>query len=231
MAIPLVGDNCHNYRYILQQLATYLALYQVNSSLSPFYIDFFQGKSHQRVHFSQGRKHPLARAVGLKGQNTPQIIDTTAGMGTDAYFLSSLGCPVLMIERHPIIAALLEDGLQRLYEVQPKTTLSLLNADARDYLVTLPAEQYPEVIYLDPMFPERPKSALVKKDMQILKDIMGEDVDADDLLLVALQHCTQRIVVKRPQYAPSLGVQQPDFSIKTRRHRYDVYLIKPLKNQ
>ena len=93
---------------------------------------------------------------------------------------------------------------------------------ARAYLNSLSPEQYPDVIYIDPMHPMRTKSALVKKEMQALQQIIGPDVDALDLLECAIKSVKQRVVVKWPQKAPAL--RPPDRSIEGKTVRFDIYL-------
>jgi len=133
-----------------------------------------------------------------------------------------------MIERSEIIATLLEDGLRRAEQDKKigaliKDKLSLTCGESRKELCKAPFE--PEVIYLDPMFPHKEKSALVKKDMRILQDVVGQDDDADGLLNTALTIATNRVVVKRPAYADFLAGLKPNTSIKTKKHRFDIYLI------
>jgi len=135
---------------------------------------------------------------------------------------------VHMIERSAIIAALLEDGLRHARQDETigrliKDKLSLLCGDSRQALPDVPFE--PEVIYLDPMFPHEEKSALVKKEMRILQTVVGQDEDADELLKLALSIATRRVVVKRPAYADVLAGITPQASIKTKKHRFDIYLI------
>ena len=74
------------------------------------------------------------------------------------------------------------------------------------------------------MFPQKEKSALVKKEMRMLQDVVGQDTDADELLNLARSIATQRVVVKRPAYAKFLAGVTPHTSIKTKKHRFDIYL-------
>ena len=103
-----------------------------------------------------------------------------------------------------------------------KDNLSFSFGESEQELLHTPFE--PEVIYLDPMFPHKEKSALVKKDMQILQDIAEQDTDADALLHLALTIATNRVVVKRPSTAAFLADIKPQPSIKTKKHRFDIYL-------
>ena len=133
-----------------------------------------------------------------------------------------------MIERSEVIAKLLEDGLRRAEKDEKigtliKENLSLTYGDSRQELLHTPFE--PEVIYLDPMFPHKEKPALVKKEMRMLQDVVGQDEDADELLKLSLTIATTRVVVKRPSYANFLAEIKPQTSIKTKKHRFDIYLI------
>lgn len=191
------------------------------------YVDFCSGRSGHRRKYGGGTSEAIARAVGLKKGARPSVLDATAGMGSDAFVLASLGCHVHMIERSPIMAALLEDGLARAkldVKIGPWVSqrLSLSFGDSREYFSYLPFK--PDVVYLDPMFPEKGKSALVKKEMQVLKVLIGADNDADALLPVAFKVAKNRVVVKRPMQANYLAGKKPNTSIKSRNYRFDVYI-------
>ncbi len=204
-----------NFPFLLHLTEQRLELH--NSKTGPIYVDFVNGALGYRN--SSGRKQPLAKAIGLKHGNNPTVLDATAGLGRDAFILAGLGCQVQMVERSPVIAALLYDGLQRF---KNPTNLQLIHQDTQNWLPTLALQ--PEVIYLDPMYPHRKKSALVKKEMQILQTIIGEDIDASTLLTIALNHANKRVVVKRPKWATSLNDITPTFCINSVNTRFDVYL-------
>lgn len=191
---------------------------------TPLRIDFLQGKTAQRL-LNQG-KHLLARAVGFKKSQPLTVLDATAGLGQDGFVLASLGCQVLLLERSPIIAALLNDGILRAKAQSPNLTMKLQQTNSIDYLMQLTPEAFPDVIYLDPMYPEKQNSALNKKALRWLRDIVGDDSDAEQLLAVALCKAHKRVVVKRPRLAPHLGNHKPDFSTLGKTCRFDVYLPK-----
>lgn len=165
-----------------------------------------------------GKKQGLVRACkpcpGLK------IIDATAGWGRDAAVLASFGAEVLMLERHPVMAALLADALTHQTQTA-QLPLSLHAGDSYSFLNNLAEQDYPDVIYIDPMHPERNKSALVKKDMQALQQMIGADEDAAQLIEIAIQRVRQRVVVKWPQKAkPLLPVNA---AIEGKTVRFDIY--------
>ena len=195
------------------------------------FVDFVGGKSRHRRLFGGGRGQPLARAIGLKSGMSPTVIDATPGMGQDAFVLASLGCVVTMVERSPAVAALLVDALARAssdIEVGGLVAehLSVRLADTKDYLAGLATADRPQVVYLDPMYPERRKSALVKKEMRLLQALVGEDTDSADLLGTALTCASHRVVVKRPAGATPIGNHKANASIASKNTRYDVYVLK-----
>lgn len=196
---------------------------QVPGSSKPLVIDFAAGKAKYRQQSAQKLQHPLVKAVGLKPGGCLQVLDLTAGVGDDSYLLASLGCEVVMLERHPAIAVLLQDALARLAVMAPTLKLKIYHTDAKVYLQKA---NNPEVIIFDPMFPERPnRSAKAKKTMQLLQGVIGHDEDADDVFRLALSVATKRVIVKRPKTAPVLADTVPSFSIKTKNHRFDGYVV------
>jgi 16S rRNA (guanine1516-N2)-methyltransferase len=190
-------------------------------------VDFVSGRSAHRRRYGGGRGQPLAKAIGLRQGRNPFVLDATAGLGRDAFVLASLGAPLLLVERSPIVAALLEDGLRRAMndpEVAPiAARMRLVNMDAGRYLTQLATPELPDVIYLDPMYPQRNKRALVKKEMRLLQRLLGEH-DSSTLLEAARQHARYRVVVKRPDSAEWLDGASPSMSIESPNTRFDVYV-------
>lgn len=182
-----------------------------------------------------GRSQMIAKAVGLKPGVAPYVLDATAGLGGDAFVLASLGCRLSLLERVPVVRALLADGLSRgmcvAQENDPDLAqilgaMCLHETDAATYLNQLEGDACPDVVYLDPMFPERSKSALVKKEMRVFHHLVGEDTDADALLPLSLNKARYRVVVKRPRLAPFLNETKPSHSLTGKRNRFDVYVIQ-----
>ena len=181
--------------------------------------------AHRRK-FGGGRAEAVAKAVGVKGDELPSVIDATAGLGRDAFVLASVGCKVRLIERHPVVFLLLQDGLQRAYAdteigAMLQANLQLLNVKHLSELN--PETDFADVVYLDPMYPHKQKSALVKKEMRLFQHLVGGDLDADQLLEPALNLAHKRVVVKRPDYAEFLAQIPPHFSRQTKNHRFDIY--------
>jgi 16S rRNA (guanine1516-N2)-methyltransferase len=198
-------------------------------------VDFVTGAVAHRRKFGGGKGQSIAKAVGLNKGVTPTVVDATAGLGRDAFVLASLGCTVQMIERHPVVAALLDDGLTRACndsEIGEWVTqrLSLVNASSIEQLA-IESQPRPEVIYLDPMYPhpEKKKSAQIKKEMRVFQTLVGADHDASLLLDPALKLATKRVVVKRPDYADVLDGKAPSMSIETKKNRFDVYVLASMK--
>lgn len=198
----------------------------------PVRVDFVEGAAAHRRQFGGGSGQMIAKAVGVQPGIRPRILDATAGLGRDAFVLASLGCDMTLIERQPLVAALLEDGLQRAaldLEVAPIIArMCLLTGNAIELMRAWQGEA-PQVIYLDPMFPHRDKSALVKKEMRLFRPFVGDDMDAPVLLEAALALATHRVVVKRPRKAPAIEGSKPSYVLEGKSSRYDIYPKKKLE--
>jgi len=218
--------------FILRLTAERLELQDTQTDLGCLSAEFVKGPLGYRLRHGGGYQQPLAKAIGVKANRCPFVLDLTAGLGREAFVLAGLGCQVEMIERCSAIAALLEEGLQRATrDVKSaeivNARLRLIHGEAQTRLSLLQAAgsitSKPEVIYLDPMYPVRKKSAKVKKEMRILQAVVGMDEDGEKLLEQALACPVKKVVVKRPRYACCLNGIQPNFSVGTENTRYDVY--------
>lgn len=201
----------------------------------PVRAEFVTGKMGYRREHGGGAGQLVAKAVGLqKTRATLHVVDATAGLGQDAFVLASLGCRVTLFERNPVIHALLADGLARAaLNVDCAAIVErmrLLEGSSIDWLAQADAEAA-DIVYLDPMFPHRDKSALVKKEMQVFRTIVGDDEDSGQLLAGALERARYRVVVKRPRKAPAIEGPEPATRIEGKSSRYDVYSIKALPSQ
>jgi len=198
----------------------------------PIRVDFVEGAVAHRRLFGGGNGQMIAKAVGIQPGIRPVVVDATAGLGRDAFVLARLGCALTLIERQPVIAALLEDGLQRALaddEVGPIVAqMRLLCGNAIDLLSTWDGAP-PQVIYLDPMFPHRDKSPLVKKEMRLFRPLAGDDDDAPALLAAALALATHRVVVKRPRKALAIAGEPPGYALEGNSSRFDIYPKRSLK--
>ena len=193
-------------------------------NLKPFYVDFCEGKLAFRKKTMSAKNDLLAKAIGVKKYSQPLVVDTTTGLGRDSFLLMTLGCKVIMLERNPVLYLLLKDGWRRFAEKFPEVYAEfdsqLLYQDAKQFLQT---EKKFDVIYLDPMFPARTKSALVKKEMQFLHEIVGLADDTQELFALSIKTAKYRVVVKRPLHAASITELTPSFYYKGKVIRYDIY--------
>ena len=191
--------------------------------------EFGGGALGWRLAHARGREQAIARAAGCgRGRPTPRVFDATARLGRDAAVLAALGCEVLAVERHAAVHALLVDALARA-RAEPALSarlgerLRFLHADACALLRAGGAAEH-TVVMLDPMHPERRKSALVKQEMRLFRALVGADEDAEALLDAALASGVPRVVVKRPAGSTPLAGRVPQGVIEGRTTRFDLYL-------
>ncbi|AXI47156.1 16S rRNA methyltransferase [Sulfitobacter sp. SK012] len=189
-------------------------------------VDFVNGAVGHRLRFGGGRGQALAKAMGLRAGKTPTVVDATAGLGRDSFLLASLGAQVIMIERSEEMHALLDQGMQRAAQEGGEFgeiigRMTLLKGDAKNLLPELSAE----AILIDPMHPPRKNSALVKRELRQVREIVGTDEDAADLVRVALKNARNRVVLKWPAKAdPIEGIQACSHQILGKSTRYDVFM-------
>ena len=200
----------------------------------PVRVDFVAGALAHRRKYGGGSGQMLARAVGIQAGILPTVLDATAGLGRDAFVLAGLGCCVTLIERQSIVAALLEDGLRRARSdagtVVIAARMHLLEGNAIAMMQGW-KEAPPQVVYLDPMFPHRDKSALVKKEMRLFRPLAGDDEDAPILLEAALALAENRVVVKRPRKAPAIAGVPPAYALEGKSSRFDIYPKRTLRRK
>jgi len=194
--------------------------------MDSLHIDFTTGAVAHRRRFGGGRGQALARAVGMKSGPVPHVIDATAGLGRDGFLLASLGAEVVLIERADQVHAALVQALFRARAAGGEVAdiaarMTLIHGDARALLGGLA----PDVILVDPMHPARRSSALVKQDLRRLRDIVGDDDDAPELMQIALNAARKRVVLKWPQKAATMvGLPAPSHQISGKSTRYDVFM-------
>ena len=188
--------------------------------------DFTGGAVGRRLRAGGGRRQALPRAAGFTKGRTPVVVDATAGLGRDAFLLASLGAEVTLVERSPEIHALLQDGMARAEDAggavgETIARMTLVLGDAKVMLPELKAE----VVLVDPMHPPRGNSALVKKEMRLLRAVVGTAPDAFDLMQVALAAASKRVVLKWPLRAAGMaGLAPPSHQIRGKTTRYDVFM-------
>lgn len=190
-------------------------------------IDFFSKKMRYRMQHLNKAQEPLLRALGWKSNERKNLFDLTAGLGRDSALLFFAGFNVTMFERNPILQILLQVALMEIPQAEFSQTWRLMEQDAICYLTAREVAEKREpidLIYLDPMYPERKKSALVKKELRIIRELVGDDPDSEALLEAALRSGAERVVVKRPKGAPFVGDAKPNHSVESPNTRFDVYL-------
>ena len=198
----------------------------------PVYVDFVSGAVAHRRKFGGGAGQQIAKAVGIKSGVRPYIADVTAGLGKDAFVLATLGCEISLVERSSVVAMLLQDGLERGYQdletAQILARMELFSGNGADWLQRSlgNGRRRPDVVYLDPMFPHSKKSAQVKKEMSLFRELIGDDTDTAELLETALKVANNRVVVKRPRKAPNIDGPMPSFSLEGKSGRFDIYALK-----
>lgn len=209
--------------YLLYLDKDHLALAAASDEKIIIQVDFNDSKTRWR----QKQSELLHRAIGITEERKPRVLDATAGMGQDAFALASRGCMVTMAEQHPLIHLLLQDGLRLSQDsdnADVTSRLKLLHIDSKKFLAQ-PHDQF-DVIYLDPMFPEKRGNAKTKKNMQLFRELLPDDEDDAELLQLALTHAKHRVVIKRPIKAPEFAGQKPGYNLKGRNVRYDIFGIK-----
>lgn len=192
------------------------------------------GEMLPRIKPGRLQQELLVKAAKIKDEQSPTAIDCTAGLGQDSFLLAAAGFTVRMFERDETIAALLEDGLTRAGN-NPMVSgvtkrMSLERSDSLQHLESLAqsSEQAPDVIYLDPMFPARQKSAAVKKKFQLLHVLEKpcDEAEEDALIRAAFAAGSRKVVIKRPVKGGHLAGIKPSYSITGKAVRYDV-LVPP----
>lgn len=195
-------------------------------------IDFFSKKMRYRMQHINKAQEPLLRALGWKSTEQKSVLDMTAGLGRDACMLFFAGFNVTMFERNPILQLLLANALSELPSEDFSQQFILEKEDSIVYLRRMIelnlAAPFADAIYMDPMYPERKKSALVKKELRIIRNLVGADLDSESLLLMAIESGVPRVVVKRPKGATFVADKKPNHSVESPNTRFDVYLNHPL---
>ena len=187
---------------------------------------FIEGPILHRLKYGKGRGQNLAKAIGMKFNKNRTIVDATAGLGYDAFILASLGANVILIERSKIMFNLLQEALTEAQNFGGDISaiikrMDLIYGDSKDILPKLK----PEVISIDTMYKERKKSALVKNSMRLVREVVGSDPDYLELIDVALNQASNRVVIKLPRYSDENNNYKPySHQILGKSIRYDVHM-------
>lgn len=194
---------------------------------SDLMIDFVGGAVGHRFRSKEGKNQSLLKAVGFAKGVIPNVVDATAGLGRDAFLMASMGAHVTLIERSKEIHAQLAAAMARAEAEggEYAETIGRMTLLCGDSKLLLP-DLSPEVVLVDPMHPPRGNTALVKKEMRILRDIVGVDADQVELMQVALACARKRVVLKWPIRADAMpGIRPPSHQIIGKNTRYDVFMI------
>ena len=169
----------------------------------------------------------LLRACNNKQRSISNLLDLTAGWGTDSLTLACHGMRTHALEQSSLLAAILEYSLDCLRaagdtgEAGRRMTVECVNS--ADFLQESGAGDRYDCIYLDPMFPPHKSGARPAKEMQILQALTGNS-DIERCFELALGAARKRVVVKRPAKAPGLHESKPDLVYREKSVRFDIYL-------
>lgn len=199
----------------------------------------FNDKRYHRQ-FSPG-KDLLCRACGWH-LGFRRIWDITAGLAVDSSMLAQAGFQVVALERNKYLALMLRHARQSLLSYQKKSIseseredksvessihflerITFVWVESKDFLSKENKDRLdPEVIYYDPMYPAKNKTALPSKEMQILREINGVNEEDVEILKKAMALGVKRVVVKRPLKAKPI-LEKPKFQLSSKLVRYDIY--------
>lgn len=196
-----------------------------------------RGDFMTKLHRVQGTNYThelLARVAKIKEPgDVLTAIDATAGLGEDSLILAAAGFSVTMYEKNPVIFELLSDTIARaLNEPELAEIVSRMDARCGDSIEAMnslgdaldagvPGVKAPDIVLLDPMFPERQKSALVKKKLQVIQALEEPCSDEKALVLAAIRTRPKKLIIKRPPKGPYLAGIKPDFSNGGKAVRFD----------
>lgn len=194
-------------------------------------LDFNDQRSQFRKSSGGGIRQHIVRAVGLHKHPELKIIDATAGLGADSFVLACYGANMTLVEQHPVLSLMLENALSRALEIPTLSDIAprmqiCSDTNSIDLLSETDINKKYDVIYLDPMYPQRHKKpAKAKKNMQIIQYLLANvENQADKLFTTALASGVKRVVVKRPSGADSLMKKKPHSVIESTNTRYDIYI-------
>lgn len=190
---------------------------KLHPEFQPICIDFLSTEMKRKKLGAATSKDLLIKAVGAVKER-PKILDCTLGLGTDSFLLQARGCEMWACERNEILRQLWKDAASR----AKLTTIQFQEMDAKEFLTS--TKEIFDCIYLDPMYPEEKRKSAQKKEMVVLRELLGSDPDADALLALALEKAKKRVVVKRPLQGKIIGTKTPSLRLKGKAVRFDVYL-------
>ena len=190
-----------------------------------------------RVKANNLSKELLVKTARIKDcDHQLRAIDATAGLGEDSLLLAAAGFEVTLYERNPVIYQLLADALERAREIPELadivSRMTVRNEESIEALnqLALTLDQNasdtiaPDVILLDPMFPERQKSALVKKKLQMIQKLETPCTDEKGIVSAAMKARPKKLIIKRPPKGPWLAGLKPDYFNEGKAVRFDCFV-------
>ncbi len=185
-------------------------------------------KMIKRIKQNNLQSEMLVKAAKIKGKKEDLVaIDATAGLGEDSFLLAAAGFTVHLYESNPVIAVLLEDALERAKKDMSISEIAsrmiLHKEDSTTNMKKL--EITPDVVVLDPMFPARNKSSLIKKKFQILHQLEFPCSNEKEMIESAISMKPHKVVIKRPAKASYLNDVKPSYSLNGNSIRYDCIVI------
>ena len=222
LSCPIVDneDKNDNAQYIIQIINNNFSIYKnkeniiiTNKYLCDLYLRRLEKNNIDRL---------LIRAFGKDIRNK-NILDLTAGIAGDSLTPISMGAKISLIEKNPLIFFILKQNLIELERnINQKINYNLFNQDAYSFLEN--SKEKFDLIYLDPLFDKKANSKS-KKYMQLLQSL-GDKINIEELLPLALKKSNERVILKRPEnykYSKEMKLK-PNHSIKGKIIRYDIFL-------
>lgn len=171
----------------------------------------------------------IVKAVKIKDNPNPTVWDATAGLGEDSFLLAAAGCNVVQLEYDNTIFALLSDAHKRALDNEELREIAMrMEVVCGDSILWMKKQKAAgnraDVIYLDPMFPEKTKNALTNKKLQLFQLLESPCSTEEELFAVARACEPKKIVVKRPVKGPYLANHKPNHSFMGKTVRFDCYL-------
>jgi len=210
--------------YLYLNSKGFLSLY---SNRLEFNVDFSNKDITLRI--DKTRKKPsIIQALEGKSRSYLNILDTTVGFATDSFTIASRGHKITAIENNKYVFLLLLDGLQRAKkDTELKVyanNITLHYGNSLEYLQTHPVLDF-DAIYIDPMFLREKTKSKVKKNMQILQNIVDNMLLENEFLFSsALNTNVKKIVVKRAKNSAFLDNKKPSYQLVGKRNRFDAYI-------
>ncbi len=186
--------------------------------------DFCTSAFIYRLKKANAKTELLLKALGK--ESIESVLDSTGGSGTDSVLMASIGLKVTTCERNPILHALLQDAITRGLEhtvLYPMLSSITLHHNDAQNLLNMPQNPNFTIIYYDPMFPTRAKSAKVRKPMQVLQMLIGQDTDLTTALTLYIKKARNRVIVKRPKNSPPVSEHELNYHLQSRSTRFDIY--------